>query len=128
MDASAEAFESWRKNILAIAPIIPAPVIAMSNGSFFVTRTVAQVVGIPPLLLSVLERFRTAEINRDDYCELPFGDVGYAHDFLRPYGHAIRSCIPSTVCTPDDLPVGRAAELEKYVLSYIERAVGTGST
>ena len=96
----------------------------MSNGRFFITGTVAQVVGIPPLLVSVLERFRSAGVNRDDYCDLPFGDVGYAHDFLRPYGHAIRSCIPSTVCGPDDLPVGCGVELEKYVQSYIERAVG----
>jgi hypothetical protein len=28
------------------------------------------------------------------------------------------------VCGPDDMPFGRAAELEKYVLVYIERAVG----
>ncbi|KAJ7863040.1 hypothetical protein B0H14DRAFT_3444250 [Mycena olivaceomarginata] len=89
---------------------------------FFVTRTVAQAIVIPPLLYVVLDNFRSAEVNRDDYCGSPQGEVAYARNFLRPFAHVIRSCIPSTVCGPDDMPFGRAAELEKYVLVYIERA------
>lgn len=96
----------------------------MSSSRFFVTRTVAQAIVIPPLLYVVLDNFRSAEVNRDDYCGSPQGEVAYARSFLRPFAHVIRSCIPSTVCGPDDMPFGRAAELEKYVLVYIERAVG----
>ncbi|KAJ7691674.1 hypothetical protein B0H14DRAFT_3531784 [Mycena olivaceomarginata] len=60
----------------------------------------------------------------DDYCGSPFGEVAYPRNFLRPFAHIIRSSIPSTVCVPDDMPFGRASELEKYVLVYIERTVG----
>ncbi|KAJ7737469.1 hypothetical protein B0H14DRAFT_3516287 [Mycena olivaceomarginata] len=80
------------------------------------------VIAIPPLLYTLLESFRSAEVNRDDYCGSPFGEVAYARNFLRPFVHVIRSSIPSTVCVPDDMPFGRASELEKYVLVYIERA------
>ncbi|KAJ7319142.1 hypothetical protein DFH08DRAFT_819562 [Mycena albidolilacea] len=64
-------------------------------------------------------------VNRDDYCGSPQGEVAYAQNFLRPFAHIIRSSIPSTVCGPDNMPFGRAAELEKYVLVYIERAAVT---
>ncbi|KAJ7840559.1 hypothetical protein B0H14DRAFT_2587430 [Mycena olivaceomarginata] len=94
----------------------------MSSSRFFVTRTVAQAIVIPPLLYVVLDNFRSAEVNRDNYCGSPQGEVAYARNFLRPFAHVIRSCIPSTVCGPDDMPFGRTAELEKYVLVYIERA------
>ncbi|KAJ7829801.1 hypothetical protein B0H14DRAFT_3465335 [Mycena olivaceomarginata] len=77
---------------------------------------------IPPLLYVVLDNFRSAEVNPDDYCGSPQGEVAYARNFLRPFAHVIRSCIPSTVCGPDNMPFGRAVELEKYVLVYIERA------
>ncbi|KAJ7810831.1 hypothetical protein B0H14DRAFT_2606999 [Mycena olivaceomarginata] len=94
----------------------------MSSSRFFVTRTVAQAIIIPPLLYVVLDNFRSAEVNRDDYCGSPQGEVAYARNFLRPFAHVIWSCIPSTVCRPDNMPFGCAAELEKYVLVYIERA------
>ncbi|KAJ7711080.1 hypothetical protein B0H14DRAFT_2645935 [Mycena olivaceomarginata] len=94
----------------------------MSSSRFFVIRTVAQAIVIPPLLYVVLDNFRSAEVNRDNYCGSPQGEVTYVRNFLRPFAHVIRSSIPSMVCGPDDMPFGRAAELEKYVLVYIERA------
>ncbi|KAJ7812309.1 hypothetical protein B0H14DRAFT_3478936 [Mycena olivaceomarginata] len=96
--------------------------IEMSRSGFFVARTVAQAIAIPPLLYTLLESFRSAEVNRDNYCGSPFGEVAYARNFLCPFAHVIRSSIPSTVCVPDDMPFGRASELEKYVVVYIKRA------
>jgi hypothetical protein len=96
----------------------------MSSSRFFVTWTVAQAIVIPPLLYVVLDNFRSTEVDRDDYCGSPQGEVAYVQNFLRPFAHVIRSSIPSTVCRPDNMPFGRAAELEKYVLVYIECAVG----
>jgi hypothetical protein len=95
----------------------------MSSQGFIAPRTVAQAVAIPPLLFVLLENFRSAEVNRDDYCGLPLGELAYVQSFLRPFAHVIRSAIPSTVCGPDDMPFGRIAELEKYVVAYLERAV-----
>jgi hypothetical protein len=96
----------------------------MSSSRFFVTQTMAQAIVIPSLRYIVLDNFRSAEVNCDDYCGSPQGEVVYACNFLRPFAHVIRSSIPSTVCRPDNMPFGHAAELEKYVLVYIERAVG----
>jgi hypothetical protein len=96
----------------------------MPSSRFFVTRTVAQAIVIPPLLYVVLDNFRSAEVNRDDYCGSLQGEVAYARNYLRPFTHIIWSSILSTVCGTDDMPFGWAAELEKYVLVYIERAVG----
>ncbi|KAJ7807689.1 hypothetical protein B0H14DRAFT_2609482 [Mycena olivaceomarginata] len=96
----------------------------MSSSRFFVTRTVAQAIVIPPLLYVVLDNSRSAEVNRDDYCGSLQGEVAYARNFLCPFAHVIRSSIPSTVCGPDNMPFGCAAELEKYMLVYIECAVG----
>ncbi|KAJ7734698.1 hypothetical protein B0H14DRAFT_2639383 [Mycena olivaceomarginata] len=70
-------------------------------------RTVAQAVVIPPLLFVLLENFRGGGLRP----ELP-----------STFAHVIRSAIPSTVCGPDDMPFGRIAELEKYVVAYLERA------
>ncbi|KAJ7678455.1 hypothetical protein B0H14DRAFT_3536450 [Mycena olivaceomarginata] len=94
----------------------------MSSHGFIAPRTVAQAVAIPLLLFVLLENFRSAEVNRDDYCGSPLGEVAYVQSFLRPFAHVIRSAIPSTVCGPDDMPFGRIAELEKYVMAYLERA------
>ncbi|KAJ7760194.1 hypothetical protein B0H14DRAFT_3511153 [Mycena olivaceomarginata] len=94
----------------------------MSSSGFFVTQTVAQAIVIPPLLYVVLDSFQSTEVNRDNYCGSPLGEVAYVRNFLRPFAHVIRSCIPSTVCRPDNMPFVRAAELEKYVLVYIEHA------
>ncbi|KAJ7803721.1 hypothetical protein B0H14DRAFT_3487081 [Mycena olivaceomarginata] len=94
----------------------------MLSHGFIAPRTVAQAVAIPPLLFVLLENFRSAEVNRDDYCGLPLGELAYVQSFLRPFAHVIRSAIPSTVCGPDDMPFGRIAELEKYVVAYLERA------
>ncbi|KAJ7852022.1 hypothetical protein B0H14DRAFT_3450941 [Mycena olivaceomarginata] len=94
----------------------------MSIHGFITPRTVSQAVVIPPLLFVLLENFRSAEVNRDDYCGSPLGEVAYVQSFLRPFAHIIRSAIPSTVCGPDDMPFGRIAELEKYVVAYLERA------
>jgi hypothetical protein len=80
----------------------------MSSSRFFVTRTVAQAIVIPPLLYVVLDNFRSTEVNRDDYCGEPQGEVAYARNFLHPFAHIIRSSIPSTVCGPDNMPFGRA--------------------
>jgi hypothetical protein len=96
----------------------------MSSSRFFVTRTVAQAIVIPPLLYVVLDNFQSAEANHDDYCGSPQGEVAYARNFLHPFAHVIRSSIPSMVCGPDDMPFRRAAELKKYVLVYIECAMG----
>ncbi|KAJ7813991.1 hypothetical protein B0H14DRAFT_3477383 [Mycena olivaceomarginata] len=71
---------------------------------------------------------RTA--SKDDACAqaaaqmaaLSEGEVAYVQSFLRPFAHIIRLAIPSTVCGPDDMPFGRIAELEKYVLAYLKRA------
>ncbi|KAJ7671106.1 hypothetical protein B0H14DRAFT_2657471 [Mycena olivaceomarginata] len=93
----------------------------MSIHGFITPRTVSQAVVIPPLLFVLLENFRSAEVNRDDYCGSPLGEVAYVQSFLRPFAHIIRSAIPSTVCGPDDMPFGRIAELEKYVVAYLER-------
>jgi hypothetical protein len=95
----------------------------MSSHGFIAPRTVAQAVVIPPLLFVLLENFRSTEVNCDDYCGLPLGEVAYVQSFLRPFAHVIRSAIPSTVCGPDNMPFGRIAELEKYVVAYLERAV-----
>ncbi|KAJ7811941.1 hypothetical protein B0H14DRAFT_2606128 [Mycena olivaceomarginata] len=94
----------------------------MSSHGFIAPRTVAQAVVILPLLFVLLENFQSAEVNRDDYCGSPLGEVVYVQSFLRPFAHVIRSAIPSTVCGPDDMPFGRIAELEKYVVAYLERA------
>jgi hypothetical protein len=95
----------------------------MSSHGFIAPRTVAQAVVILPLLFVLLENFRSAEVNRDDYCGPPLGEVVYVQSFLRLFAHVIRSVIPSTVCGPDNMPFGRIAELEKYVMAYLERAV-----
>ncbi|KAJ7803364.1 hypothetical protein B0H14DRAFT_3487407 [Mycena olivaceomarginata] len=50
------------------------------------------------------------------------GEVVYVQSFLRPFAHVIRSAIPSTVCGLDNMPFGRIAELEKYVVAYLEQA------
>ncbi|KAJ7787480.1 hypothetical protein B0H14DRAFT_3505425 [Mycena olivaceomarginata] len=71
---------------------------------------------------------RTA--SEDDACAqaaaqiaaLSEGEVAYVQSFLRPFAHVVRSAIPSTTCGPDDMPFGRIAELEKYVVAYLERA------
>ncbi|KAJ7785447.1 hypothetical protein B0H14DRAFT_2630523 [Mycena olivaceomarginata] len=52
----------------------------------------------------------------------PDGEVVYVQSFLHPFAHVIRSAILSTVCGTDDMPFGRAAELEKYVVTYLKRA------
>ncbi|KAJ7867186.1 hypothetical protein B0H14DRAFT_3441881 [Mycena olivaceomarginata] len=78
-----------------------------------------------------LEEVIPAELLReDDACAqaaaqmaaLSEGEVVYVQSFLRPFAHVIRSAIPSTVYSPDDMPFGRAAELEKYVVAYLEQA------
>ncbi|KAJ7737468.1 hypothetical protein B0H14DRAFT_3516283 [Mycena olivaceomarginata] len=94
----------------------------MSSHGFIAPRTVAQAVAILPLLFVLLENFQSAEVNRDDYCGSPLGEVVYIQSFLRPFAHVIQSAIPSTVCGPDDMPFGCIAELEKYVVAYLERA------
>ncbi|KAJ7789126.1 hypothetical protein B0H14DRAFT_3503356 [Mycena olivaceomarginata] len=94
----------------------------MSNNGFIAARTVAQAIVIPPLLFVLLESFRSAEVNCDDYCGSPLGEVVYVQNFLRPFVHVIRSAIPSTVCGLDNMPLGCASELEKYVVAYLERA------
>jgi hypothetical protein len=95
----------------------------MSSHGFIAPRTVAQAIVIPPLLFVLLENLWFVEVNRDDYCELPLGEVVYVQSFLRPFAHIIWSAMLSTVCSLDDMPFGRAAELEKYVVAYLERAV-----
>ncbi|KAJ7797565.1 hypothetical protein B0H14DRAFT_2618859 [Mycena olivaceomarginata] len=79
----------------------------MSSHGFIAPRTVAQAVAIPPLLFVLLENFRGGGLRP----ELP-----------STFAHVVRSAIPSTVCGPDDMPFGRIAELEKYVVAYLERA------
>jgi hypothetical protein len=78
----------------------------MSSSRFFVPWTVAQAIVIPLLLYIVLDNFRSAEVNRDDYCSPPQGEVAYARNFLQSFAHVIQSYIPSTVCGPDDMPFG----------------------
>ncbi|KAJ7693517.1 hypothetical protein B0H14DRAFT_3531083 [Mycena olivaceomarginata] len=85
-------------------------------------------------LFQYSERLRQRAADRtaseDDACAqaaaqmaaLSEGEVAYVQSFLRPFAHVIRSAIPSTVCGPDNMPFGRIAELEKYVVAYLERA------
>ncbi|KAJ7749753.1 hypothetical protein B0H14DRAFT_3513566 [Mycena olivaceomarginata] len=112
-----------RHEQLAEDLLIPAPRVAwlLSDVESRIHRP-PNGVAIPPLLFVLLENFRSAEVNRDDYCGSPLGEVVYVQSFLRPFAHVIRSAIPSTVCGPDDMPFGCIAELEKYVVAYLERA------
>ncbi|KAJ7787938.1 hypothetical protein B0H14DRAFT_2628821 [Mycena olivaceomarginata] len=83
----------------------------MSSHRFIAPQMVAQAVAIPPLLFVLLENFRSAE----ERWPTSRASFDLSHMF-------IRSAIPSTVCGPDDMPFGRTAELEKYVVAYLERA------
>lgn len=95
----------------------------MSSANFLRLRTVNDVVAVSPFVVAMLDNYRGVHVERNDYSASPLSHIAYNRDVLRPFGQLIRSCIPASTCTPNELPDGRKDFLVPYVVSYIEKAV-----
>ncbi|KAJ7878194.1 hypothetical protein B0H13DRAFT_1892821 [Mycena leptocephala] len=76
-----------------------------------------------PAVLSQLEMYASY---RRDIAEFYGDDLGilrFVMQYPRPFRECLRACVPSTVFTVEQLPIGRCDQLSPYVVEYVQQAV-----